>query len=107
MLARSALLFALNVTCFLFVRSRVAARLNAVHNPYAVFFCELLDACRRFLVCIALIVRFVDSGLPHLCCVGFSPCCAFIFRRCNAFLKEMIVLLCQPLLRVSAVHASF
>ena len=35
--ARSALLFALNTTCFLFARSHVAARLNAVHNRYVVF----------------------------------------------------------------------
>ena len=37
MFARSASLFALNVTCFFFGRSLVAARLNAVHNPYVVF----------------------------------------------------------------------
>ncbi len=76
-----------NVTCFLFVRIRMAALLNAVQIPYVVF----RNACCRF--CIVLIVGFVDGVSPYLRFVGFRHCCAFVFCCCDAFLEEEIVLL--------------
>ena len=54
--------------------------------------CSLGNACRRFFI--ALVVSIVDGFSPYLRFVGFRHCCAFIFRCCNAFLEEEIVLLC-------------
>ena len=67
--------------------------------------CSLGNACRWFFS--ALVVSFVDGNSPYFRFVGFGYCCAFIFRCCDALLEEEIVLLCQPLERLSTVHASF
>jgi len=63
------------------------------------------NACRWFFS--ALVVSFVDGNSPYFCFVGFSYCCAFIFRCCDILLEEEIVLLRQPLERLSTVRASF
>ncbi len=95
-----------NVTCFLFVRIRVAALLNAVQIPYVVFRARwvmlavsfllvllwawsMVFCCESVLSAFAIAVRS-SSAVVMLSSRKRSSCCA---SRCNVFYGACVVLI--------------